>query len=372
MPIDTSYTDSSESDKVPKPIPFTQYELNDLVRDLYLSKKKAEVLGSRLAEKNLTEKEVKITFYRNRHIEFDEFFTEEVLFIYCCNISGLINKLGATYHPNEWRLFIDGSTKKNYGHVKLIINKIKYSDHNWLICCDLKMVSIMMGQKFGNIQNPCFLCKWNSRAYDEHWTIRNWEEREPLNTDQKNVINDPLVPREKIIFPPLHLKLGLMSKFVKALVKRDNLGAIDYLHSRFPKMSDAKIKAGIFDGPQIRILISDESFSMCLDSEEMIAWNAFKKVVKNFLGNVRDPNYKDLVEEMLDAFKNLGINMSLKIHFFHAHLDKFPENCGDFSDEQGERFHQDITTMESNYQGFWGKSMMADYCWMIHRNLPDR
>jgi len=35
--------------------------------------------------------------------------------------------------------------------------------------------------------------------------------------------------------------------------------------------------------------------------------------------------------------------MSLKIHFLHSHLDFFPSNLGDFSDEHGERFHQDIS-----------------------------
>ena len=38
--------------------------------------------------------------------------------------------------------------------------------------------------------------------------------------------------------------------------------------------------------------------------------------------------------------------MSIRMHYLHSHLDRFPENCGDVSDEQGERFHQDIKGME--------------------------
>ena len=34
--------------------------------------------------------------------------------------------------------------------------------------------------------------------------------------------------------------------------------------------------------------------------------------------------------------------MSVKVHFFHSHLDYFPENLGAMSEEQGERFHKDI------------------------------
>ena len=39
---------------------------------------------------------------------------------------------------------------------------------------------------------------------------------------------------------------------------------------------------------------------------------------------------------------DLGVNVSIKIHFFHSHLDNFPVNCGHVIDEQGKRFHQEI------------------------------
>ena len=47
---------------------------------------------------------------------------------------------------------------------------------------------------------------------------------------------------------------------------------------------------------------------------------------------------------MLEHFKILGINMSIKVHFLYSRLNLFPENLGDVSDEQGERFHQDMKT----------------------------
>jgi len=43
--------------------------------------------------------------------------------------------------------------------------------------------------------------------------------------------------------------------------------------------------------------------------------------------------------------------MSLKIHFLESHLNFFPENLGEVSDEHGERFHQDILDLEKRYQG---------------------
>ena len=54
---------------------------------------------------------------------------------------------------------------------------------------------------------------------------------------------------------------------------------------------------------------------------------------------------------MLQKFQVQGCLMSIKLHFLHSHLEHFHENLGDYSEEQGERFHQDIKEMERHYQG---------------------
>ena len=62
--------------------------------------------------------------------------------------------------------------------------------------------------------------------------------------------------------------------------------------------------------------------------------------------------------------------MSLKIDFLHSHLDFFPLNCREVSDEHRERFHQDIAAMKKRYQGKWNPSMLADYCWNVISDDP--
>jgi hypothetical protein len=64
--------------------------------------------------------------------------------------------------------------------------------------------------------------------------------------------------------------------------------------------------------------------------------------------------------------------MSLKIHFPHSNLDFFRDNLGGVSDEHGEQFHQDITSMEKRYQGKWSPSMLADYCWTLKIDVPQK
>ena len=82
---------------------------------------------------------------------------------------------------------------------------------------------------------------------------------------------------------------------------------------------------------------------------EKNAWGAFVCVVRNFLGNRKSEDYKELVESLIKSFHVLGCNMSIKLHFLSSHLEQFPANLGDVSDEQGERFHQDIKVMEDRY-----------------------
>jgi hypothetical protein len=161
----------------------------------------------------------------------------------------------------------------------------------------------------------------------------------------------------------------MMKQFVKALDR--NSPCFQYLCTRFFSLSHAKIREGIFDGPQIRKLMMDDSFTDTMTEIEEDAWNAFKEVVKKFLGNVKDPQYKEIVRNMLDKFKHLGCKMSLKLHFLASHLDYFPPNLGAVSEEQGERFHQDMKDVE-HYQGRWNENMMANYCWSIARDDTSR
>jgi hypothetical protein len=76
-----------------------------------------------------------------------------------------------------------------------------------------------------------------------------------------------------------------------------------------------------------------------------------------------------MISELIENYRALGCNMSLKMHFLDSHLDFFPQNLGNVSDEHGERFHQDISTVETHCQGKWNPSMLADYCWTLRRDV---
>jgi len=58
--------------------------------------------------------------------------------------------------------------------------------------------------------------------------------------------------------------------------------AFTYLWENFPRLSEAKLKEGIFIGPQIWDLIKDKCFNKLLQGNKKEAWDSFKFVVKGF------------------------------------------------------------------------------------------
>ena len=107
-----------------------------------------------------------------------------------------------------------------------------------------------------------------------------------------------------------------------------------------------KLKTGIFEDPGIKELMKDAGFDESFNPIELSAWLALKSVIVNFIGNHRSSEYQKLVDELMENFRKLGARMSVKRQFFRFHLDYFPENCGDFSEEKGEHSRQDLCGIE--------------------------
>ena len=85
-----------------------------------------------------------------------------------------------------------------------------------------------------------------------------------------------------------------MKNFVKAI--EDNHEACQHLKEKFPRMTDAKLKEGIFVGLRIRHIMKDNVFETKLTGLQQIAWNSLKAVVDGFLGSQKSENYEELVK----------------------------------------------------------------------------
>ena len=84
-----------------------------------------------------------------------------------------------------------------------------------------------------------------------------------------NVVNNPIISRDKTVFPPLHIKLGLMKQFVKA-VSLDS-ECFSTLSLLSPVCHMKRSKRRVFDGPQIRTLMRDQEFVQKMNAKEKAA-----------------------------------------------------------------------------------------------------
>ncbi|GBM45678.1 hypothetical protein AVEN_237916-1 [Araneus ventricosus] len=239
---DSVVVKESEDDHVPmyadvqtSPMPhlISQSDLNDLVRDLNLSKNQSELLASRLKEWNLLEKETKVCSLRKRLQDFQDFFSRGGDVIFCNDVDSLFKALGQRFSTCGTRT--PGGTRRT----------------SWW---------------YANSKS------WNSRDRKNHYIKKVWSKRQFLIPGVKNIENERLVASEKILLPPLHIKLGLMKNFVKAM--DCGRSGFQYLRLKFSKVSEAKIKEGIFVGPQIRQLMKDPVFESKLTEKQAAAWTS--------------------------------------------------------------------------------------------------
>ena len=151
---DIESTYSGTSGKEPHWI--TQEDLNDLARNLYLSKQQLELLASRLKQWNLVQEDVRITSFRNRNKDLASFFDMENKLCYSTNIPGWFTSLGLPHNPSDWRIFIDSSKrclkgvllhhgnkypsipiahsvhlKESYDNMEIPLEAINYSEYQW-------------------------------------------------------------------------------------------------------------------------------------------------------------------------------------------------------------------------------------------------
>ena len=148
--------------------------------------------------------------FRYRQKDLISFFNMEGDLVYCHDIEGLMAALNTTYDPNEWRPFIDSSKtslkavllhngnvlnsipvshavhmKEAYDNMKQLLRCIKYNQHEWQMCGDLKVVALVLGLQSGYTKYCCFLCEWDSRARDSHYINRVSPLRQSLEPGKK-------------------------------------------------------------------------------------------------------------------------------------------------------------------------------------------
>lgn len=255
-----------------QPILINQNQLDSIVAKLELTQRKSEELASFLNSNNLLAPGTKVTAYRSRQASLQSFFVvnDEKTSAYCPDVGKLMDAMEIKYEVDDWRLFIDSSklslkavllhktnkkfpvpiaysteTKETYDVLENILKMVNYNKHMWRICCDLKVVAMLCGLGSGYIKYMCFLCDWDTRFKGDQYSCHEWKHREYSRLKMANIIREPLVPKEKILLPPLHIKLGIVKNFIKTVAKRDTVFVC--LKLIYPRLSESKIKEGSYN-----------------------------------------------------------------------------------------------------------------------------
>jgi hypothetical protein len=97
--------------------------------------------------------------------------------------------------------------KETYENMKNLLDKICYKKHCWNVCGNLKIKGILLGMQLGYTNYCCFICEWDSRIKDKHYSVKHWKNTSETDPAERNVVHGPLVDAAKVFLPPLHIWL---------------------------------------------------------------------------------------------------------------------------------------------------------------------
>ena len=120
--------------------------------------------------------------------------------------------------------------KETYDSMAKILKALNYTEHGWQICADLKVIGMLTGMQPGFTKFCYFLCEWENRDKRNHYEIRVSIKRK-CSIRTKKCKKLATCSCRQNNFAPLHIKLGLMKKFVKAIDKPGK--AFQYLGKNF-------------------------------------------------------------------------------------------------------------------------------------------
>jgi hypothetical protein len=83
--------------------------------------------------------------------------------------------------------------EENYENLKLVLTKIGYTAHEWMIFGDLKVLCMLLGQQAGYTKYPFFMCELDSRARSQTWEQKHWTPGTYLEPGSKNSLRKSLV-----------------------------------------------------------------------------------------------------------------------------------------------------------------------------------
>ena len=165
--------------------------------------------------------------------------------------------MGVEYAATKWRLFIDSFSgsfipvlhnrnsfssipighsvqmKETLNIMDHLLSTVTYQEHKWLIRGVLKVLGPVLGIQGGYTKYPCFLHLCDRRDDDQYYVRKEWLLKQGLKPGSCNVQSHPHVESNRILLLSLHMKVGAMKNFVKAIGQwRQRMGSSNWLSCR--------------------------------------------------------------------------------------------------------------------------------------------
>jgi hypothetical protein len=62
--------------------------------------------------------------------------------------------------------------KETYKNMIYLLDKVNYNKYCWNVCGNLKIIAVLLGMQLGYTKYCCFICEWDSRAKDKHYSVK--------------------------------------------------------------------------------------------------------------------------------------------------------------------------------------------------------
>ena len=248
-------------------------------------------------------------------------------------------------------------------------------NRKFTIATDLKLCNILLGLMSHSSMHPCCWCdidkhnldkKGKQRTFDslsqKYWNYRLANTTKDKAKDFGNAIhpsiidcNDYKVPIIQLVPPPeLHLLLGPTNHMYDELNKCWP-GSVAWSDACYVKKTE--YHGGSFEGNDCRKLLKNINLlqERCPEEFKMFAYafSLFNDIVVACFGETLAENYKEVIAKFTQAYMQLNISITPKVHAVMFHVEEFcsmtGRGLGPWSEQTSESLHREFTKCWENF-----------------------
>ena len=254
------------------------------------------------------------------------------------------------------------------------------------MAADLKLCNIMTGITSHSSMHPCTWCNANKHRlhlsgaprtigslHDCFWQYFECGSQRATAKRFDNVVHPSLLigPQADLVLdhlppPELHLLTGPVATIYSSLV---SIWPEACMWLKACNVETESYHGQSFTGNSARRLLKnvDKLQSMCpIECLKYVkVFRAFERVVTSCFGTSLDSNYRENIQRFRDAYMDLSVRVTPKIHAVFHHIAEFCERkgcgLGPYSEQASESVHHDFNKIWLHFKRPYSHSDFADH-----------